>query len=151
MHLLKANTAVDVLIGPFLDSTNGNTVEDGLTIEDEHVRLSKNGQNMIPKAEATNATHDELGYYNCPLDTTDTNTEGQLDIICHMSGALTVKNSFCVLAEAAWDSLFAVKDAGFMDVNIKTIGRADATETEANKLAWKLNEAMADIEDGEIK
>ena len=134
MQLLRANTAVDVLLGPFLDSTNGNDTEEGLTIEDEHVLLSKLGQGLTAKNESTNAGHDDLGYYNCPLDTTDTNTEGTLDICCHMSGALTVKLSFMVLSEAAWDSMFAAKDAGFMDVNIKSIGRADTQETEANNL-----------------
>jgi hypothetical protein len=39
-----------------------------------------------------------------------------------------------VLAEAAWDSLYVAKDDGFMDVNIKTVGRADTQETEANNL-----------------
>lgn len=134
MHLLRANTAVDVLIGPFVDSTDGNTDETGLTITQADVRLSKNGQNMAQKNDANACTHDELGYYNCPLDATDTNTEGQLDIIVHESGALSVLMRCEVLSEAAWDSLFVAKDDGFMDVNIKTIGRSDTQETEANNL-----------------
>jgi len=120
-HLLRANTAVDVLIGPFVDSTDGNTDETGLTISQADIRLSKNGQNMAQKNDANAATHDELGYYNCPLDATDTNTEGQLDIIVHESGALHAKTECEVLAEAAWDSLFAPKDTGYMDVNIKAV------------------------------
>ena len=134
MKLLRANTAVDVLIGPFVDSTDGDTDETGLTIAQADVRLSKNAQNMAQKNDANAATHDELGYYNCPLDTTDTNTEGQLDIIVHESGALHVKGEFMVLAEAAWDSMFVAKDDGFMDVNIKTVGRTDTQETEADNL-----------------
>jgi len=55
--ILKQSTAVDVLIGPFVDSTDGNTVEGALTIEDEHVRLSKLGQNMIPKNVYTHSTN----------------------------------------------------------------------------------------------
>jgi len=134
MQLLKANTAVDVLLGPFLDDGDGNATEEGLTIEDEHVLLSKNGQALTAKAETTNAGHDDLGYYNCPLGTDDLDTEGSLVICCHMSGALTVRHEFMVLAEAAYDSLFAAKDAGFMDVNIKSIGRTDTQETEATNL-----------------
>ena len=121
MQLLKANTAVDVLIGPFLDSTDGNTTEEALTIEDEHVLLSKNGQALAAKTDANDAGHDDLGYYNCPLDTTDTNTEGTLVICVHMSGALTVRHEFMVMAEAAWDSMFVAKDTGFMDVNVKAV------------------------------
>lgn len=134
MKLLRANTAVDVLIGPFVDDSDGNTDETGLTISQADVRLSKNGQNMAQKNDANACTHDELGYYNCPLDATDTNTEGQLDIIVHESGALHVKMECMILSEAAYDSLFTAKDDGFMDVNIKTIGRADTQETETDNL-----------------
>ncbi len=118
---LRANTAVDVLIGPFIDDTDGNTAETGLTISQADVRLSKNGQNMAQKNDASAAAHDELGYHNCPLNTTDTNTEGNLVLTVHESGALPVRHEFNVIAEAAWDSLYAAKDTGYMDVNISTI------------------------------
>ncbi len=126
MQLLKANTAVDVLIGPFLDDSDGNAVEDGLTISQADVRLSKNGQNMAQKNDNTAASHDELGYYNCELDDTDTNTEGTLVLVVHESGALTVRHEFMVLAEAAYDSLFVAKDTGFMDVNVKAVSEDTA-------------------------
>ncbi len=118
---LKANTAVDVLIGPFVDSTDGDTAETGLTIAQADVRLSKNGQNMAQKSDATSCVHDELGYYNCELDATDTNTEGSLVLVVHESGALTVRHEFNILSEAAWDSLYGAKDTGYMDVNIKAV------------------------------
>ena len=41
MLLLKANTAVDVLIGPFLDDTDGKTTEEGLTISQADVLLTR--------------------------------------------------------------------------------------------------------------
>jgi len=134
MQELKANTAVDVLIGPFVDSTDGDTAETALTISQADVRLSKNGQNMAQKNDATAAAHDELGYYNCELDSTDVNTEGTLVLAVHETGALPVRHEYMVLSEAAWDSKYAAKDNGYMDVNIKTIGRADTQETEANNL-----------------
>jgi len=132
---LRANTAVDVLIGPFVDDTDGKTAETGLTID---VELSKNGQALANKTDVTAPTHDAAGdidgYYNCELDTTDTNTEGMLTLVCFASGALPVRHDFAILAEAAWDSKYIAKDDGFMDVNVKTIGRADTQETEANNL-----------------
>lgn len=131
MQQLRANTAVDVLIGPFVDEDDGKTAETGLTISQADVRLSKNGQNMAQKNDNTAAAHDELGYYNCELNSTDTDTEGTLVLAVHESGALPVRHEFMVMSEAAWDSLYAAKDDGFMDVNIKTIGRADTQETEA--------------------
>ena len=131
---LRANTAVDVLIGPFVDSTDGNTTEDSLTISQADVKLSKNGGSLTQKNDADPATIDDDGYYQCDLNTTDTNTEGQLVLIVHESGALPVRHEYNVLSEAAWDSLYAAKDDGFMDVNIKTVGRSDTQETEANNL-----------------
>src|SRR4030042_772416 len=130
----RANTAVDVLIGPFVDSTDGNTEETALTISQSDVKLSKNGQTLAQKTDANAAVHDANGMYNCPLDTTDTNTEGNLVLIVHETGALFVRHEFNIMAEAAWDSLYVAKDDGFIDVNIKTVGRADTQETEANNL-----------------
>lgn len=127
---LKANTAVDVLIGPFVDSTDGDTAETGLTLSQADIKLSKNGQTLAQKNDATAATHDANGYYNCELDATDTNTEGLLVLIVHESGALPVRHEFNVLSEAAWDSLYAAKDTGYMDVNVKAIG--DDTDAATN-------------------
>jgi hypothetical protein len=124
MQELKANTAVDVLIGPFVDDTDGKTAETALTISQADVKLSKNGQALAQKNDATAAAHDSDGYYNCELDATDTNTEGTLVLIVNESGALPVRHEFAVLSEAAWDSKYAAKDSGYMDVNIKHIGNA---------------------------
>ena len=134
MHELRANTAVDVLIGPFLDTATGDTDMDALTIEDSDVMLSKNGQPLAAKTDVTDCAADDLGHYNCELDATDTNTEGQLDLVVHVATALSVRHTFDVLSQAAWDSKYVAKDDGFMDVNIKTIGQADTTETEADNL-----------------
>lgn len=131
---LRANTAVDVLIGPFVDDTDGKTAETGLTLSQADIKLSKLGQALAQKNDDTAAAADANGYYNCELDATDTNTEGTLTLIVHESGALPVRHDFMVLAEAAWDSKYVAKDDGFMDVNIKTVGRADTQETEANNL-----------------
>ena len=109
---LKQSTAIDILLGPFLDETNGKDAETGLTIEDEHVRLSKNGENMVPKNEATDAVHDEIGYYNCPLDATDTATVGQLTITCHMAGALPVRLDYHIVEEAVYDAMYGGSAAG---------------------------------------
>jgi len=131
---LQANTAVDVMVGPFVDETNGKDAETGLTITQAEVRLSKNGANMAQKNEATSLTHDELGNYVCKLDTTDTNTEGILTLMVHESGALPIKMDYMVLAQAAYISHITAKDTGFMDINIKTVGRTDTQETETNNL-----------------
>ena len=62
---LRANTAVDVLIGPFMDSTDGNSVEDGLTIAQADVRLSKNGQTLAQKNDITTCVNDPGVCFQC--------------------------------------------------------------------------------------
>lgn len=135
MQFLKANTAVDVLIGPFVDDTDGKTAETALTLSQADIKLSKNGQTLAQKSDVTAAAHDANGYYNCELDTTDTNTEGTITLIVHETGALPVRHEYMVLAEAAYDSLFAAKDTGYMDVNIKAISE-DTTAADNAELAF---------------
>jgi len=103
---LRGNTAATIKLGPFLDSTDGNTDETVLTISQADVRLSKNSGNYAQKNESTSATHDELGMYDCLLDATDTNTYGRLNVIVHETGALTVDQDYIVLPEIVFDSFF---------------------------------------------
>ena len=99
---LKQSTAYTFRFGPFLHEDNGKAVVDDLTIEDSHIRVSKAGANFIDKNETTNAAHDEAGFYVVILNTTDTNTVGELQIACHMSGALPVFKTFQVVVVSAF-------------------------------------------------
>ncbi len=96
---LKQSATVTVMIGPFVDEDDGKTAEVGLTISQADVRLSKNAANMAQKGEATSCTHDELGYYTCPLNTTDTGTVGMLTLMVHESGALPVRHDYMVISD----------------------------------------------------
>ena len=117
--ILKQSTAVDVLIGPFVDETDGKTAETGLTISQADVRLSKNAQNMAQKNDSTSAAHDELGYYNCELDATDTDTVGTLVLAVHESGALPVRHEFQVVEEAIYETIYAA--SADLESQIQTI------------------------------
>jgi hypothetical protein len=103
---LKQSTAATVKMGPFVDSTDGNTEETGLTISQGDIKLSKNGGAFAQTNNATGATHDANGMYGVPLDTTDTATLGQLKVYIHESGALAVWQDFMVVPANVWDSLF---------------------------------------------
>lgn len=105
MDWLRQSTAVTKKFGPFLDDTDGVTEETGLTISQADIRLSKNGGNIAQSNNATGATHDELGYYGVPLDTTDTGTLGSLKVMIHESGALPVWKEFMVVPADVYDSL----------------------------------------------
>ena len=117
MILLKQSSAATIPIGPFVDSSDGNTVEDGLTISQADVRLSKNGGNMAQKNESSSCSHDELGYYMCDLDTTDTNTLGRLRIMVHESGALPVWIDCMVVPANTFDSMVSGTD--YIDAEIR--------------------------------
>lgn len=109
-QILRQSTAVDVLIGPFVDVTDGATSEEG---ETPVVLLSKNGQALGAKSDATTPTHDDAGYYNCELDTTDTNTVGTLILVVEKSvSALPVRHEFQVMEEATYDLLYAANATG---------------------------------------
>jgi hypothetical protein len=117
MIYLKQSTAVTILVGPFVDEDDGKTAETALTITQADVRLSKNGGNMAQKGDATSFVHDEIGYYTCPLSTTDTGTLGILHVMVHESGALPVKTE-CMVVDAEWyDTMVLGTDALTADLS----------------------------------
>lgn len=119
MNILRQSTAVDVLIGPFVDSTDGVTAETALTLSQADITLSKNGQTLAQKNDITAAAHDANGYYNCELDATDTNTIGTLVLTVNESGALPVRHEFQVVEENVYDMLFA--DGGDLGTTVDAI------------------------------
>ena len=128
---IKQSTAYTFRFGPFLDDTDGKTAETGLTISQADVRLSKGGGNFAQKNESSSSSHDEIGYYIVVLDTTDTNTCGELLVACHESGALPVFKTFQVLEEAIYDALFAASASAFdanARVDVVSIEGSDATD-----------------------
>jgi hypothetical protein len=130
---LKQSTAVTVMIGPFIDDTDGKTAETGLTVSQADVRLTKNGANIAQKNESTSCTHDELGHYTCPLDATDTNTLGVLRLMVHESGALPVWQDFMVVPANVWDSFFGA-DALQVHANEITAGLITAAAIATNAI-----------------
>lgn len=116
---LKQSTAATVLIGPFIDDTDGKTAETALTLSQADIKLSKNGGTLAQKNEATTATHDANGYYACLINTTDTNTLGILTLIVHETGALPVRHDYIVLPANTYDSLVSGTD--YLQVDIREI------------------------------
>jgi hypothetical protein len=111
MKILKQSTAVTLLIGPFVDETDGKTAETGLTITSSDVQVWKRGgTSLAAKNDATAATHRGLGYYTVPLDATDTNTLGALIVAVHESGALPVRHDFTVVPDHVYDGMVAGTD-----------------------------------------
>lgn len=124
---LKQSTAATVVLGPFVDSSDGDTAETSLTIAQADVRLSKNAGAFAQANEATSASHMEAGLYSKPLSTTDTNTLGILTVAVKPSGALRVRQDYAVVTANVYDSLHSTD---VLDVSVTQIaGSAVSTST----------------------
>jgi len=102
---LKQSTAVEIGIGPFVDSTDGFTAETALSITQPDIRLKKNGGAWAQKNAAQTLAHEENGWYEIALDTTDTNTLGILIVAITKSGALPVWKEYLVVPANVYEAL----------------------------------------------
>lgn len=149
MRFLRQSTSVDVPIGPFLDSTDGNTVKSGLTLTQPDIRLKKNGGAWAQKNAAQTLSHEENGNYEVTLDATDTNTLGLLRLHVHESGALPVWEDFTVIPANVYDSLIGGSDT--LDVQVTGMGSgvvtASAIDTDAITATGLAADAANEIAD----
>jgi hypothetical protein len=113
LFLRQSTASQEVLLGPFVDDTDGKTAETGLTIANTDIKLWVEGATAEASKTSGGATHIASGRYYAVLDATDTATVGKLEINVHVSGALPVRREFHVLEEAVYDSLFAASAAGY--------------------------------------
>lgn len=102
----QSTASQEVPLGYFVDSTDGNTEETGLTIANTDIKIWKAGATTLANKNSGGGTHISNGIYYAVLDATDTNTIGPLVIFCHVSGALAVRVECRVLDEAVYDSLY---------------------------------------------
>lgn len=126
---LRQSTAVDIGMGPFLDETDGKTAETALTITQPDIRLKKNGGAWAQKNAAQTLTHEENGWYEVSLDTTDTNTLGILIVAIHESGALPVWREFLVVTANVYDSMISGTEWLTVDPNKVEFSISGATLT----------------------
>ncbi len=144
---VKLSTARTIVLGPFVDSTDGVTPKTALTIAQADIRLSVNGGAFAQTHNATGGTHMENGHYSIPLDTTDTGTVGILRVAVYKSGALPCWLDCAVMSTNAFDSFISdsgvgmlantqswkgntvntAATAGVPDVNVKNMNNVAAT------------------------
>jgi hypothetical protein len=127
LKLLNQSTAVTIKLGPFLDSTDAVTAETALTISQSDVLLSKNFGAFAQKNDATAATHDAQGWYGVPLNATDTNTLGPLQISVQESGAIPVWDTYVVVNANVYNSYIAGSD--FYHVDLRQINNSTTPAT----------------------
>ena len=147
MQHLKANTEVIVTIGPFVDVADGFTPQTDITLGGDEAELLKHGSDTVVDISAATwaAVANCRGYYSLTLTAALTDTEGMVTIVVQDdSDCLPVRANFMVLAEAAWDSLYAAKDTGLMDVNVSTVA---GTAQTANDNGADINAILVDTDD----
>lgn len=104
--LLRQSTASqEIPLGPFVDSTDGNTAETGLTIANTDIKLQKTGATTQANKNSGGATHIATGDYYTVLDAADTDTLGSLRVKVHVAGALPVWLDCVVLPANVYDSI----------------------------------------------
>jgi len=118
IYLKQSTAGQEVPLGYFLDSTDGNTEETALTINNTDIKLWKTGATTLASKNSGGATHISNGVYYATLDATDTNTLGSMVIFVHVTGSLSVKLDCMVLAANIYDSLIGGGDT--LDVNTTT-------------------------------
>ena len=116
MNYLKQSTAAQTrIIGPFVDSTDGVTLEDALTIANTDIKLCINGAAAVDK-NSGGGTSRSNGLYAVTFDATDTATVGEITVSVAVAGALVVVHKFIVLEEAVFAALFEAAAPGFATV-----------------------------------
>ncbi len=128
MRVLKQSTAVTVLLGPYIDKTDGFTEETGLA--GAGTEISKAGAAF--GAGPVLGTHDSDGWYPISLTTTHTNTLGDLTIKGHDNAThLPVWMHFTVLPANSFDALVSGSGVGMRSDVQGWLGSAVAAVTNA--------------------
>jgi hypothetical protein len=106
IYLRQSTASQEVILGPFVDSTDGNTQKTALTIANTDIKIWVSGATTLANKNSGGATHIAGGVYYAVLDATDTATIGPLVIFVHVATALAVKVPCVVLDEAVYDVMF---------------------------------------------
>ena len=121
---LKASTGVTVDVGPFVDATDGSTLETGLTLS---ATVQKNGATASASGISfSGGLSGTNGMYSMTLSTSQTDTEGRLTVLCQGSGARPIAIRAQVVNANVYDSLFAAADTDYLQVDAAQLGGADA-------------------------
>jgi len=147
MRFLKQSTATVVILGPFLDETDGKTPETGLTVTSMDVDLYKHDDDMSVASPYTKVdltitvldggtndmAHIANGYYALELTATDSNTLGRLMITANISGAIPVWHEFIVVPANTFDSFVLGTDV--LTADLTQIGGDTQSATDLKDFA----------------
>lgn len=145
IYLRQSTASQEIPLGYFVDSTDGNTEETGLTISNTDIKIWKTGATTLADKNSGGATHISNGIYYCVLDATDTDTIGPLVVFVHESGALSVRVECCVLDEAVYDWMFGTGTPTTGGAITVTSGRVNADITHIATAAVSTSSAQLGV------
>ena len=151
MNFLKQSTAVTVLLGPFVDDTDGKTPETALDVTgmdcDLYKGTTRSDLTLTASGGDNDCVHVANGYYSLELTAGNTDTAGRLRITVNVAGALPVWHDFFVLPAQVYDALVGTDK---LEVDLRQWNGADVSPLadERNALAdTLLSRDVANVED----
>lgn len=148
MWLRQSTASQEFKLGPYLDSTDGNTQEVGLTIANTDVKLTKGGTTAEVSKNSGGLTHVAAGRYGGTFDATDTDTLGILEVDSHVAGALATHRTYFVLKAETYDALVTsglnnlggVAQTADNDILLQTVdGNVDAIKIKTDKFTFTVS------------
>lgn len=125
---LKQSTAATITVHLINDD---GTVATGKTIANGDVTLSKEGGAEVARSSQTAVAEDANGRYQITLDTADTDTVGELEVVIDNADIVARSKSYNVLAENAFDSKRGV---AIPDVNVAQIDGDSVAATKQRRI-----------------
>jgi len=137
MQFLKADTAATVLIGPFLDKTDGVTPETGVTLAGaDSAEIMKHDGTTFQDISALTFTHKAHGMYTLAITSGFLDTEGRLTVfVSDESLCLPVWAEYMVVNANVYDSLFAAATTDYLQVDALQLGGDTQSATDLKDFA----------------
>ena len=106
-YLRQSTNSQEVVLGPFVDDSDGKTPENALTIPNTDIKIWKEGATTMVNKNSGGATYitSSNGLYVAVLDSTDTNTLGKLEIHILETGALPLRREYMVISQESYDEI----------------------------------------------
>jgi hypothetical protein len=126
---LRQSTAATVMVGPFVDETDGFTAETGLTLAGMNdAEAIKTGSGSVVDIAALTFTHVQGGQYTLALTSSETDTLGRLRLFFRDAGvSRPLFADFMVVPANVYDSLVLGSDTIYADA-VQISGSATAAD-----------------------
>lgn len=128
---IRQNDTGTIGVGPFVDVSDGATMETGVTLSVADSAAVRLGDDSVVDISGYtwNTTTGMDGFYDLTLQTGITDTVGPMDILIEDANVyLPVHMRFYVVEETVYDALYAASSAGFLDTSSIT-GSAPSNTT----------------------